>query len=278
MHKRALLKLLTIGVALIAVPAAAAAATAPTVAITSPVAGQTISKAASDTITVLGNAGFGTPVAADRTFYLRRDDCGGSDNPHLSIVQGSDGGDGCGNLIGGVSAAPETYAAVDGVPFTLDTSRKAHITVVTGSFSGAGGVGNQSVTAKLFGGSGLLGQGSQTILVTPGTDQYTYGFDITLADQSDPVTDLSLELTITGGFGHGFVQMNGASFLDVPIMDTGSIKVSTSSSNFTYATIEDDGTWSAELNTPSAGNRTITALATQGESTASTTVGIKVTA
>ena len=43
---------------------------------------------------------FATPAAETTRFYLRRDGCGtASDNPHLSVTSGTDGGDGCGLVL-----------------------------------------------------------------------------------------------------------------------------------------------------------------------------------
>ena len=76
----------------------AVAAGGPSVTITSPGAGQKVSARHSTYVAVAGTASFATPAATTTRFYLRRDGCGtASDNPHLSVTSGTDGGDGCGS-------------------------------------------------------------------------------------------------------------------------------------------------------------------------------------
>jgi hypothetical protein len=278
--KRSLLALLV--VLAVAIPTVAGAATAPTISITSPAPGATISKAVSDTILVNGTATFDVPVAATRTFYLRRDACGGSaaQNTRLSTASGTDGGDGCGNLIGGASTATTNYPAENGLPLTVDTTKAAKVTIVVSSFTGLGGVGNQQITATLTGRAGsttkTLGSGSQSILLTPGTDAYTYEITIPIANPGAPISTLNLALAIGGGFQHGHVNLNSASFVELPILDTGRVDVSSDSSTFAasktaQAVLNGDGTWTAEIVTPSVGSRKIYARAVQGGLTTNAT-------
>jgi hypothetical protein len=274
----------------VAIPAVASAAN--TISVTSPANGATFSRAIWETIPVTGTATFGVPVATTKTFYLRRDGCGataGPANTRLSVASGTDGGDGCGNTLGGVSAATTQYPAADGVPLTVDAGKTAKVTIVLSSFTGLGGVGNQQVTATLTGLAGnqtkTLGTGSQTILIVPGTDVYTYEITFPVANPGAALSSLNLAVGIGGGFQHGHVNLNGASKVDLPILDKGRVEVSSDSATFSpsktvEAVVSPDGTWTAEVVVPSAGSRKIYARAVQtGSSTVNAApVSITVTA
>ena len=81
---------------------------------------------------VAGAVSFAASDPSTTRFYLRRDGCGTSnDNPHLSIVSGTDAGDGCGLIINAVvgvggdvdQAAFIDFASSDGVPLAFDAGR-----------------------------------------------------------------------------------------------------------------------------------------------------------
>jgi hypothetical protein len=297
--KRPLLALLvTLAVAL---PATAGAATAPTISITSPANGATFSRSIWETIPVTGNATFGEPVATTRTFYVRRDGCGtAADNPHLSVQQGTDAGDGCGSLFPqpAISATGDPFSAVNGVPFTLDATKKITGTIKFSSYQGIEGgpvgfgVGQVTMTARLTGIVGnqsrVLGSATATHLVTPSQVEYTTPIDITppAADNGKRVSGLTLDLSFTGpAVLCDFVAMSGASFVTIPILDVGTVEVSSDSATFApaktvQATMATDGTWSAEVVVPNTGPRKIYARAIQtGSSTVNATpVSITVTA
>src|SRR5438477_7232848 len=95
----------------------ASGAAGPSVTITTPAQGQKISARHNTYIAVAGTASFTTPAAATTRFYLRRDGCGtSSDNPHLSVTSGTDGGDGCGLVLTSIVGAGGTVdqaASVD---------------------------------------------------------------------------------------------------------------------------------------------------------------------
>ena len=276
----------------VGIPAMAGAATAPTISITTPANGATFSRSASETIIVTGTSTFGAAVPATKTFYLRRDACGatqGAPNPRLSTTSGTDGGDGCGNLLGGASATTTNYPAENGLPLTIDPGKNAKIVIATSSWSGFGGVGNQQVSVTLTGQAGnqtkTLGSASQTVLLTPGTDVQNYEFIFPVQNPGAPLSSLDLAVTIGGGFQHGHVNLNGASFVELPVLDTGRIDVSSDSSSFAaaktvQAEIASNGTWTAEIVTPAAGSsRKIYARAVQGGTTTQAApVSITVTA
>jgi hypothetical protein len=287
MKRPVLSALVTLAVAL---PATAGAAPQPpTISVTSPANGASFSRANSETIIVTGTSAFGEAIPASRTFYMRRDACGGSVPPNLrlSTTAGTDGGDGCGNLISGVLPGTENYPAENGLPLTVDFARTAKVTVVLSSWSGVTGAGTQQVTATLTGRAGnqqrTLGAGTHSMNVT-GVDAYTADITIPLQNPGAPISTLNLALTIGGGVQHGHVNLNGASFVELPILDTGRVDVSSDSATFApsktvQADISADGTWTAEITTPSAGNRKIYSRAVQANmTTQATPVSITVTA
>src|SRR3954454_13423892 len=123
---------LGIGVLVLAVAAGIAAASGPSVTITSPRTGSSVSLKRTPNLSIAGGATFASVNPASTKFYLRRDGCGtATDNAHLSVAAGSpDAGDGCG-IIGGQGAtgvaAPglvaTDYPTTDGMPVILDTSK-----------------------------------------------------------------------------------------------------------------------------------------------------------
>src|SRR5882762_6615622 len=151
-------------VAMLAIVAAIAASVAgaaagPSITITSPTAGQKVSLRHNTYTAVAGTASFATPTAQATRFYLRRDGCGtANDNPHLSVVSGTDGGDGCGLVLTSIVGAGGTvdqrasvdYPSTDGMPLTLDGSRAVTGTVDLESFGitdpAAAGTGLMTVT------------------------------------------------------------------------------------------------------------------------------------
>jgi hypothetical protein len=238
---------------------------------------------------VTGTAAFGAPTPTTRTFYLRRDACGGNTPPNtrLSTSAGTDGGDGCASLTSGVLPATTNYPAENGLPLTVDATKTAKVTVVLSSWSGVTGAGTQQVTATLTGRAGnqqrTLGAGTHSMDVT-GVDAYTADITIPLQNPGAPLSTLNLAVTIGGGVQHGHVNLNSASFVELPILDTGRVDVSSDSATFApsktvQAEFSSDGTWTAEIATPSTGSRKIYARAVQAgaPTTNSTPVSITVT-
>lgn len=258
----------------VAIPFAAQAA--PTLTVADPEPGSTFSRATNPTISVTGTVAFDPPVPSTRKFNFRRDGCGAGDvpaNTRLSTLTGTDSG-ACGSLIGLVGATTQ-YPAENGLPLVLDTTRPASVTVVTESDFGLG-VGNQEVTVTLTGrgddgATKTIGSGTQTQLITPPAESTTYRFDITLGTGLEGVTfeTLNAALRVAGGQSSGFVSYGGASFIDLPIMDPGTVQVSSDSPSFSAsrtvaAEIASDGTWSAQPATPSTGSRKLYVRAVQG--------------
>ena len=263
--------------ALAAVLAFSAVASAtPTVAITTPLAGSTFSRAVFDTISVTGTATFDAPVAATRKFYLRREVCG-ANNPgtRLSTVAGGET-IGCGGLYSAATPIVDTYPAQNGLPVVVDATKQAKLTIVTGAWvSGVGGgIGQEKIDVTLTGVTAegetkTIGTGTKTTLVTPDQDEVTTVIDIPLQQLTDVFTAFTMRTSISGTVMRSYVSYGGASFLEVPIMDVGTVQVSSDSSTFSAtktvdAVFQSDGTWAAEIPVPSAGARTIYARAVQG--------------
>src|SRR5687768_6307226 len=121
------------------------AAAVPTVAITSPSEGATISSSAPQ-VELSGSVAFDQPVASSKRFYLRRAACGGTapQGLRLSLVPGTDGGTRCGpdggwNLVGTADEAGYalTFPAADGLPFSLDVARPLTAKIVADGYRGS---------------------------------------------------------------------------------------------------------------------------------------------
>jgi hypothetical protein len=269
--------LLATAVALaVALPFAAQAA--PTITVTGPASGSVFSKEGTETIPVTGTVSFDTPApAVDRTFYFRRELCGNvaGANRRLSVVKGSET-IGCGAPNSAVTPIVDNYPAVDGLPLLIDASKQAEVTVVESAFVAdvGGGVGQEKIEALLTGTtvSGetkTIGTGSETQLVTPDKDEVTHTFSFALTDPGEVLTALNLRITTSGTLGRSYTNYAGASFLKLPIFDVGTVQVSGDSATFSAvrtvtATVAPDGTWTADVPTPSVGARKIYARAVQG--------------
>src|SRR5437868_8025955 len=116
--------------ALAAIAAGGALSATTSVTITTPKANQTVSQTQNPDLAVAGTATFADTTAGTTRFFLRRDGCGtSSDNPHLSVTFGTDGGDGCGLIFNAVvgaggDAAPQAafidFPACDGMPLAYN--------------------------------------------------------------------------------------------------------------------------------------------------------------
>jgi hypothetical protein len=266
--------------------AATSVQAAATIAITSPADGAQVSRSATPTLLVSGTAAFDEPVAATRTFYLRRDDCGGdNDNPHMSVRQGSDGGSGCGYLTGlqtvntvfvatGDHSLAQEFTAVDGVPFTIDSLGKVGGTLVVGGLAGGQATHDITVTGvSTTNDVHTLLETSETITLDPSAFDHTVTFEGEVDDVLAGVEfrSITFAVNIHGPIlgEYGYIEKNGASKLDVPIMDAGTVEVAADSATFSAArtvtaTVKPDGTWEAEVATPATGERKIHARAVQG--------------
>jgi hypothetical protein len=275
--------------ATVALAAGAAMAAGPSVTITSPTAGQKISAHRNTYVAVAGTASFATPAAQTTRFYLRRDGCGtSSDNPHLSVVDGTDGGDGCGLVLssfvgpGGTvdQGAFVDYPSADGMPLSLDASRAVTGTIDLQSFgitdpaaAGAGVLTLRVDLESLDQGNGIaVGSDSETVLVTPAQTDYPVSFTIQpngALDRAD-LSGLDLRVHVEGPYAFsGFIGNSGKSWLDTPSWSASanqSVQVSLDDASFASPVpARIDGTsWSVALPTPALGTHTVYARAAQG--------------
>lgn len=275
---------------------------ATSIAITSPAAGTTFSRASDETITVTGTATFGPAVPENRTFYLRGSGCGATEAFWLSVESGTDEYDGCGT-IGGLpfneviyqlGGGPNTFAAQDGIPAILDASKNVTGTIRAESWTGDGtpGVGQVVVEVSLSGADAegnSVTIGSDTLeAMNTGTDGVQLPFTFDIGDSLDKValTELTLSVEIHGvNQNSSNLGLSGDSKFTLPVLDAGLVEVSSDSSTFSAsktvkAELASDGTWTAEIPTPAIGaSRKIHARAVQGGvKTTAAPVGIVVTA
>lgn len=281
----------------VGIPAMAGAATAPTVSITTPAGGSTFSRAFFETIPVSGTATFGEPVAADRSFFLRGEGCGATEEFWLSTESGTDGYDGCG-IIGGLPlneaiGSAADFEARDGVPFQLDASKNVTGQIRAESWTGDGtpGVGLVEIDVTLNAqkaNNQNVSLGTTTLSGTnTGTDGINLPFNFDIADTLDhtAIKGLTISVLVRGAnYNSSNLGLSGDSKFTVPVFDAGRIDVSGDSSTFSaaktaQAVLQADGTWSVEVPIPSAGSRKIYARAVQaGVTTNATPVSIIVTA
>jgi len=284
--------LLAVAAALIA--GVATAAGGPATTITSPTAGQKISARHNAYLALAGTASFATPAAEATRFYLRRDGCGtASDNPHLSVTSGIDGGDGCGLVlaivgVGGTAdqGAFVDYPSSDGMPLTLDGSRPVTGTIDLQSFGItdplAAGTGLVTVSVSLealYQGNGVaVGSDSEQVLITPTQTEYPVAFTIQPSgalDRAD-LSGLDLRVHVEGPYAFsGFIGNSGKSFTDVPSWSASfgrSVDVSVDDPTFANAVpARLSGTnWSVAVPTPAVGTHTVYARAAQGFDTGTT--------
>jgi hypothetical protein len=264
--------------AFLAPPASAAPKS---VAITSPAAGATVSRAASDTLAVKGTSLFDAAIATGKTFFLRGNGCGATEDLYLSASKGTDDYDGCG-IIGGVPLNEvikpvETLDARDGLPVRLDGGKPITGTIRAESWiqNGVPGVGQVVVDVAMYGttaGEDLADFGSTTVTaMNTGSEGVQVPFTLQVPESLAGVvlTGLTLEVTVRGAnYNSSNLGMDGDSKFTLPILDSGSIQVSDTSS-FTAARTRTvlpaaDGTWAAGLPMPAAGAATIYARAVQG--------------
>jgi hypothetical protein len=282
----------------VGIPAMAGAATAPTISITSPTSGSTFSRAFFETIPVTGTAGFDAPVAADRTFYLRGSGCGATEVFWLSVESGTDEYDGCG-IIGGLPAQEvfqeaSVFPSQDGLPVLLDASKNVTGQIRAESWFGDGtpGVGQVQIDVDLSGTKTTnqnvaIGSAAVEALNTA-ADGVNVAFSIDIPANLDRVAlkALTFQVLIHGAnYNSGNLGLSGDSKFTLPIFDPGRVDVSSDSASFSasktvQATVDSNGTWTAEVVTPSVGtSRKIYARAVQaGVTTNAAPVSIVVTA
>jgi hypothetical protein len=266
-----------------------AAASPSSVTITSPKAGQNVSLKKNPYLAVAGGVTFSAAAPGDTRFYLRRDGCGTSnDNPHLSVTNGTDAGDGCGLVLTIVGVGGDVdqgafvdFPSTDGMPLTLDGSRSVQGTIDLENFSiDANGIAAGLVTVDvsleaLVNGNGVsIGSDSESVLATPTATDYPVAFTIQpngALDRTD-LSSVDLRVHVHGPYAFsGFIGNSGKSFVTFPSYSailTRSVQVSVDDPTFASAIparIDGSGTsWSVAIPTPALGKHTIYAESTQG--------------
>ena len=179
------------------------------------------------------------PTAVELQFFMRRADCGAADDfTHLSMTDADDvdcpGGDAMLYDVyneSGLIRPANVYPAIDGVPFTLDSTRKVSGSISIGGALTPGqlygvGAGNVEVDIDLLasvGGGELssLGTASGSFIQLPGqTTQFTYEIELDPALAGQAVSELALDVFIHGA-GAGFPGMvvhDEKSILKVPAL------------------------------------------------------------
>jgi hypothetical protein len=264
------------------------------VTITTPKTNQKVALHTNPYLAVAGSAQFASTTAGTTRYYLRRDGCGtSSDNPHLSVTSGTDGGDGCGLVltivgVGGTAdqGAFVDYPSTDGMPLTLDGSRPVTGTIDLESFGItdplAAGIGLVTVSVSLealYQGNGVsVGSDSESVLVTPTQTEYPVAFTIHpngALDRTD-LSGLDLRVHVEGPYAFsGFIGNSGKSFTDVPAWSASfgqGVDVSVDDPTFANAVPArlSGATWSVAVPTPAVGSHTVYARATQGFDTGAT--------
>lgn len=254
----------------------------PTLTVTSPTDGASVSRSATPTMTVAGTVAFETPAPSTSQFFLRRSACAsGDDDARLSTESGgSSEQGGCGFIAqpanevliaAGQEPLSNNYATADGMPITLDASKP-----VTGTVKMGAGVGVVTTEFVLTGTSAAnqpldLGRFSTTYNGTAGTR--TIALSIPLDTKLDKVDVKAMNLqVITRGANvqSGSVDhRNGGSFLNIPTYTAGFtpvVEFSTSSafSGARKATLGSGGTWTGTLSTPTVGAYKLYVRAVQG--------------
>jgi len=281
-----------------ALVAGAAASSATSVQITTPKSGSTVHLGASPYTAVAGTVSFAAATPQATRFYLRRDDCGGSnDNPHLSVVNGTDAGDGCGLVLTSVvglggdvdHGAFVDFPSTDGMPLAFDSGQNVTGTIDLESLAGAGtGLLEVDVSMEaLDHGNGVtIGSDSESVLITPLAADYPVAFTI----QPNPalaghdLSGIDLRVHVHGPFVFsGFIGNSGKSWTDVPSYAASvnqAVQVSLDDASFSSpipARIS-GSSWSVAIPTPAVGKHTLYAESTQGFDTsapASTTFTVK---
>ena len=281
-----------------ALVAGAAASSATSVQITTPKYGSTVHLGASPYTAVAGTVSFAAATPQATRFYLRRDDCGGSnDNPHLSVVNGTDAGDGCGLVLTSVvglggdvdHGAFVDFPSTDGMPLAFDSGQNVTGTIDLESLAGAGtGLLEVDVSMEaLDHGNGVsIGSDTESVLISPLAADYPVAFTI----QPNPalaghdLSGIDLRVHVHGPFVFsGFIGNSGKSWTDVPSYAASvnqAVQVSLDDASFSSpipARIS-GSSWSVAIPTPAVGKHTLYAESTQGFDTsapASTTFTVK---
>ena len=242
-----------IAFALVAAPALAAP---PKATITSPAAGQTVSKAAG-ILNVAGSTGFATPAKTDRKMFLRRPACanGTTDRMYLSVADGADTS-GCTLLLQTLASTnqfdfTETYKtegetnAITGLPIALDATKP-----LTGSIAIRGTLPNALVIEVGVQLNDTIFLGPATFNGSPGATGGDFALSFPLSADLDKIDVTSVKVTVVlkQSVGLAYTSLdNPASFITIPAYSSSfnrSVEVSLDDPDFYEPNL---GTLSADL-------------------------------
>jgi len=277
------LRVLVAALAVVAIASGTAGAATTSVTITSPRAGQSISLKKNPYLAVAGGVSFAPTTAGGTTFYLRRDGCGTSnDNPHLSVMSGTDGGDGCGLIVNAVAgpggdvdqAAFVDFPASDGMPLAFDASRSINgVIALTGLQVGVAYV-DVTMEALVGGQPVTIGSDSESAILDPTGNDTPIPFTIQASPSLNgaDLQALDLRVHIHGPYIYsGFISLNGNSYVDMPSYAASvnrAVVISVDDPTFANpipARLDSSGaSWSVAVPTPAVGKHTIYAESTQG--------------
>ena len=294
MKKTATAGMIVLALSLLATTAGAA----PTITITSPDAGTTISRATSPKINLAGEASFDTPMPIEQQFFLRHGPCTNATTDERSLRTSWSNSDvqSCG-YTGTVTPINELVYQVDGpeyalseaypvedarLPITLDATKPISgvLDVASDGFNNVRiGLGLSTIDFTL---RGTVDGTLQTIgtatatyqeLPGPGPLHKQVAWSITppaSLDKKD-LTTLEFVYSIHGvNIQHGWVYFRGLSHLTIPMYTASfnrKVEVAVDSAAFSATPVTlsaDRTTWTASINTPAVGTRTIKARAVQG--------------
>lgn len=172
---------------------------------------------------------------ATQDLNLVRDSCGGGSTVPPDTRLAFDLGAstlGCGSTLAFVSPATTSYPARQGVPVVIDGSRSVLVAITMTSYLGVavGGVGDETITVTLSGkrkvGSApakteTIGSKSSTIPAAEmaRNPEYTAEFDLPVGTKAGLYTALTLDVTVAGSAGGGFLNHDGTSFVSLPVFD-----------------------------------------------------------
>jgi hypothetical protein len=269
------------------------ASAATSVTITTPKNGSKVSLSRNPYLAIAGSATFATTTPGTTRFFLRRDGCGTSnDNPHLSTMSGTDGGDGCGLIIDAVGTVGDVdqaafidFPASDGMPLSLDGTRPINGQIaLTGAEVGLAEV-DVTLEALIGGNPVTIGTATGSAVLDPTANYTPVPFTIepnASLDGSD-LQALDLRVHIHGpNVLSGFVSLNGSSYVDIPSYGASvnkSVSVSLDDPTFANAVPArlSGSSWSVAVPTPAIGKHMIYVRSTQGydvSPTASSTITV----
>lgn len=271
-----------------------------------PVEGTVVDPDVTPVLPTSGRYSFGEAVAAAATaetatrHYPRRDGCTtDADNPHLTQVDGPDGGTGCG-FIPGASAYGKILDVRHDFPLV---DAEVPVTLADGTVSGtvfASAEGPSPVAQLRMELSTVLGAtpttiGSESVQATalgfPLEDfvAFPFSFPVDTTIAGTELDDLTFSIVWEEAQGAVFISLDGedsTSFVDIPLAGEtvppeGTVEVSLDNFNsVTAAVLADDGTWSLDLNATALadGPHTISvrARSAAGETSTPDSVGIVV--